>query len=83
MLKNIQTNPEIGINIDEPYWGNGYGKKVLLLLEEEAKRKNIQQIKLKVLKGNTRAINLYLHADYLEDESERKDDFLFFTKKFF
>ena len=36
MTKDIKTNPKVGITIDEPYWGNGYGKEVMKILEKKA-----------------------------------------------
>jgi RimJ/RimL family protein N-acetyltransferase len=64
MLKNLQNQPEIGINIDENYWGKGYGKQVLIILESKVRKLNYRKLSLWVFKDNLRAINLYRNAGY-------------------
>ena len=64
ILRNIPDDPSIGINIDEPFWGNGYGTKAIKLLEKEAKRFNCKKISLLVDENNIRALNLYTKLKY-------------------
>jgi len=64
MLKNLKTDPEIGINIGEQYWGRGYGKKVLKALKSRAKQMGIATLSLLVRPANKRAVNLYKQAGY-------------------
>lgn len=64
ILKNIPDNPYIGINIDESFWGNGYGTKAMKLLEKEAKKFGCQKISLLVDENNIRALNLYKKLKY-------------------
>lgn len=44
---------------EKDYWGKGVGSTVLSLVIEEARKKNLKSIWLKVLKMNIRAIKLY------------------------
>lgn len=65
MLKDINNMPKVGITIDEPYWGKGYGKVTMKLLEKIAKEKyNINHLGLTVMPKNERAINMYKNLGY-------------------
>lgn len=64
MLKDFPEKTSIGINIDEAFWGKGYGFETMKLLEEEAKNRGCHRISLLVHKDNQRALNLYKKLDY-------------------
>lgn len=64
MLKDIQTNPKIGIMIDEKYQNKGYGKKAISLLEKEAQKLGAVKLGLMVKKRNSKAINFYKKLNY-------------------
>lgn len=64
MLKDIQTNPKIGIMIDEKYQSKGYGKKAISLLEKEAQKLGATKLGLMVKKRNIKAINFYKKLNY-------------------
>jgi RimJ/RimL family protein N-acetyltransferase len=83
MLKNLQNQPEIGINIDENYWGKGYGKQVLIILENKARKLNYQRLSLWVFKDNLRAVNLYLSAGYAVAKQKifKKENTLLYLEK--
>jgi RimJ/RimL family protein N-acetyltransferase len=66
MIKGIPDKPQIGINIDEPFWGKGYGFEAMQLLEKEAKDKGCRKISLLVNEQNLRAINLYKKLNYTD-----------------
>lgn len=72
MLKRLDSLPEVGINIDQPHWGKGYGKEALKLLEQEAKQLGIAKLYLRVFRDNLRAIRLYENAGYI-DSAELQD----------
>jgi len=83
MLKNLQNQPEIGINIDENYWGKGYGKQVLIILENKARKLNYQKLSLWVFKDNLRAVNLYWNAGYTVTKQKifKKENTLLYLEK--
>jgi ribosomal protein S18 acetylase RimI-like enzyme len=55
------------IRIDERFRGRGYGKKAMLLAEEEACRRGIDRISLNVYGRNTVARALYSSLGYEEN----------------
>ncbi len=55
-LRHVAT---LGIVVAENYWGNGYGKTLMLETLERAKRDNIQKIVLDVTSSNSKAISFY------------------------
>jgi len=74
MIKGLPKNPEIGITIDKKFWGQGFGKEAMFLLENEARKIGINKIGLIVKKKNQRAINLYKKLKY-------KDSFIIMEKE--
>lgn len=64
MIKDIKTNPKVGITIDEPYWGNGYGKEAMKILEKKARKMGIKRLGLLVRIKNKRAIRMYRKLGY-------------------
>ncbi len=64
MLKEINSNPKIGIMIDEQYQGKGYGHKAMGLLHLQAKKHGCTKIGLMVKTKNITAINLYKKLNY-------------------
>ena len=73
-LKNItKSDCEYWCYIGEKsYWGQGIGKIVLQLTENEVRKLNIKSIWLKVVKNNYRAIKLYQSNDYLVEKELKK-----------
>ena len=74
MLKQLDSLPEIGIHLDQPYWGKGYGHQSLLLLEMEAKKLDIRKLYLRVFRDNLRAIQLYEKMGYVNSTKLQDDD---------
>ena len=66
MLKGIPDKIQVVINIDEPFWGKGYGFEVMELLEKAAKEKGCRKISLMVDERNLRAVNLYQKLNYTD-----------------
>lgn len=64
MLKDFPNKAQIGISLDEPFWGHGYGLETMKLLEQEARKNNCQKISLLVDERNIRALNLYQKLNY-------------------
>jgi len=56
---------------DKKHWGKGIGSKVMELLIEYAKDKNLQSIWLTVLEKNLRAIKLYEKYGFLFETQEK------------
>lgn len=54
--------------LDAPFRGRGYGKQVMALVEDQARRLNVQAIHLEVERDNTRAQALYRTAGYGEHD---------------
>lgn len=50
--------------VEEQYRGKGYGKKMMVLAEKEAKKKGINRIALHVFRFNEPAIRLYQSIGY-------------------
>lgn len=74
ILKRLDSLPEIGINLDQPHWGKGYGHQSLILLEMEAKKLGIRKLYLRVFLDNLRAIRLYEKMGYLNSTELQDDD---------
>jgi len=55
------------IHVDDAYRGRGYGKAGMLLAEDEARRRGIDNISLNVFGRNTVARRLYLSLGYAEN----------------
>ncbi|MFA6410158.1 MAG: GNAT family N-acetyltransferase [Candidatus Buchananbacteria bacterium] len=55
----------LGMIIDKPYQGKGYGKKTLEFVSQETKKLGIKKLRLEVFLENKRAINLYKKAGFL------------------
>jgi len=55
-----------GMVIDKKHRGKGYGKQLLKLIEDEAKRMGCETLKLKVNVKNIPAINLYIKSGFEE-----------------
>jgi ribosomal protein S18 acetylase RimI-like enzyme len=51
--------------IEEQYRGKGYGKKIMLLLEDEAKKRGLNRMGLHVFGSNETAILLYKKLGYI------------------
>lgn len=63
---------------DKDFWGKGLGKKILHLMEKEARELKLESVWLQVLKENERAYNLYVKTGYL---IEKEDSNLIFMRK--
>lgn len=68
MLKDLPRKTSLGITIDEPFWGKGYGFEAVKLLEIEAKKRGCDKISLLVHKNNQRALNLYKKLGYFDTD---------------
>lgn len=49
---------------EKKYWGKGLGRQIMILMENEARNRNLKIIWLQVNKNNNRAINLYRKMKY-------------------
>lgn len=69
---------EVRIKIGEKsYWGKGYGKDAIRLLIDFAFRDlNLRRLWLRVLKTNTRAIQLYFDVGFRKEGVLKKDIFI-------
>lgn len=56
------------IDVDEPYRGRGYGKAAMVFAEEEARRRGLTRIALRVGARNDVARNLYRSLGFEENE---------------
>jgi RimJ/RimL family protein N-acetyltransferase len=65
-LKNITQNDceYWGYIGEKEYWGKGLGSKILIYMEVEANKLNLESIWLQVIKSNERAIRLYIKHGY-------------------
>jgi len=54
----------VDIQIEEKHQGQGYGKKAMMSLEEDAKSKGYKRMGLHVFGHNQKAIQLYNKLDY-------------------
>lgn len=68
MLKGLPEKASVGITIDEPFWGKGYGFEVMKLVEVEAKKRGCRKISLLVHKDNQRALSLYKKLGYSDTD---------------
>lgn len=64
---------------DKKYWGKGIGTEAMRLIEDEAKKRNLCTIYLRVLVENERAVKLYKKLGY--KVIEEKESFLYMRKK--
>lgn len=58
------------ILIDKKYWGRGYGKQAMILIEDKAKKLKAKKIIFGLYKENERAYNLYKHLGYTITKKE-------------
>ena len=67
-IKNVQdrTGEYWGYIGEKEYWGRGVGRKMLAKAMEEAKKLNLTELTLEVIKSNSRAKNLYLRFGFVE-----------------
>jgi len=56
------------IDVDEPYRGRGYGKAAMVFAEEEARRRGLTRIALRVGARNEVARNLYRSLGFEEND---------------
>ena len=56
------------IDVDEPHRGRGYGKAAMVFAEDEARRRGLARIALRVGARNDVARNLYRSLGYEENE---------------
>jgi GNAT superfamily N-acetyltransferase len=56
------------VDVDEPYRGRGYGKAAMIFAEEEARRRGLTRISLRVGVRNEVARNLYRSLGFEENE---------------
>jgi GNAT superfamily N-acetyltransferase len=56
------------IDVDEPHRGRGYGRAAMVFAEEEARRRGLTRIALRVGVRNDIARNLYLSLGFEENE---------------
>ena len=57
---------------DKAYWGKGYGKKMVQLMERKALELGCNKVTLRVIKENLRAYNLYVSCGYQVDLDSEK-----------
>lgn len=79
VIKNIDfknSTCKAGFFIDERYWGYGYGKEAVKLIERFVFFElNIQKIKLEVVSDNIRALKLYKKLGYTVEGNLKKEIF--------
>ncbi len=56
------------VDVDEPYRGRGYGKAAMIFAEEEARRRGVTRITLRVGVRNEVARNLYRSLGFEESD---------------
>ncbi len=54
----------IGIIIDYPYRGQGFGKQAIALIKKEAKKLGMKKLRLEVFVDNKPAVSLYKKSDF-------------------
>lgn len=71
-INNIYKSAEIGrLAIEHKYQGRGYGKILLREIEKIAFGElKLTQLKLEVLVGNRKAINVYLHEGFRQENTK-------------
>ena len=60
------------IMIDKKYWGEGYGKQAMILIENEVKKFKAKKIVLGLYEANERAYNLYKNLGYVLTKREKE-----------
>lgn len=67
-IKNIENNSGEywGYIGEKQYWGKGYGKEIMISVLNEAKKMELSEVYLKVIKDNPRAIKLYKKMGFIE-----------------
>ncbi|WGS65719.1 GNAT family N-acetyltransferase [Marinitoga aeolica] len=79
VIRNVDFRNSIctaGFFIDERYWGHGYGKEAVILIEKFVFYElNIQKIKLEVISDNIRALKLYKKLGYKIEGTLKKEIF--------
>ena len=68
------------ILVDKKYWGKGYGKQAMILIEKKVKRAKSKKIVLGLYPGNRRALNLYNGLGYIQTKS-RENNIIVMEKK--
>ena len=63
-----------GIEIGEAYRGHGFGRRAMLLAEDEARARGIGRVELNVFGGNDVARGLYRSLDYAETSVQMGKD---------
>jgi len=54
----------IGMIIDKPHQGKGFGKQAMALIKKEAKRLGMKELRLEVFAENKPAVNLYKKSGF-------------------
>ena len=62
----IRHRADLGISIDQAYWGLGIGRALMEACIECAKKAGYEQLELNVVADNTRAITMYGKAGFVE-----------------
>jgi len=62
----IRHRADFGISVDEAYWGLGAGRALTEACIECARKAGYEQLELNVAADNTRAIELYKKAGFVE-----------------
>ena len=57
---------DFGISVDQAYWGLGIGRALMEACIECAKKAGFEQIELNVIADNSRAIDMYEKAGFVE-----------------
>jgi len=66
MIKLTNKQARFGLILKHTYQNKGYGKQAMKLIEKESKKLGVKKIRLEVLEGNPRALNLYLKSGFKE-----------------
>ena len=62
----IRHRADFGISVDQAYWGLGIGRALLEACIECAKKAGYEQMELNVVAENSRAIDMYEKAGFVE-----------------
>ena len=62
----LRHRAEFGVSVDKAYWGLGIGKALLDACIECAKKAGYAQLELEVVAENTRAVEMYKKAGFVE-----------------
>lgn len=73
-FQDVHRTCELGIGIgDKAYWGQGYGREVVLLLLDWAFRyRNLNRVWLTTISSNVRAYRCYLACGFVEEGRQRQ-----------